>query len=460
MNDHLDVIENLYGNRYKGNWLWENVVKNLTVRQAYVFYYSLAFHEKRKVATALGIFDLPAKNEVHRCLMDALQKEDKPTEVARIIVDNVHKILINDNDLLWFKTDLRAALWLSYFVTKLDRGGDKLLVDLLRSTNKIEFINRLIQVLDIYGCSLRGDTAELISMIFTTGQNYLPVNPKILFNHYRGDYVKNRIHDYKLNWLNELSENEVDSIIERFHKDEILFIDKAFVPINKSDKIEFIKAALDLQNYRHRIDVNNAALLNSHANHDVSNIIASSNAESMSEDRKEIENKKKDLKTLDADQIIDLLKKARRAREHRKAGSNTKNDRSLMLNKEAYSTIVKLSEQLNATPKKIVEALIKNVNLENAYDTSEIGKLISGRRSTEKKPLLEKFIESEELLKLEEAIEPKEIADFKRLGKPEEPFKSEESVKVEEATKDLEQKPEQTNKRKRQRDVLLNLKKR
>lgn len=73
MSDPIDVIEKLYGSRYKGDPLWDNVVKKLTVRQAYVFYYSLTYHEKNHTALAIGVLNLPDKTEVHRCLMDALR---------------------------------------------------------------------------------------------------------------------------------------------------------------------------------------------------------------------------------------------------------------------------------------------------------------------------------------------------------------------------------------------------
>ena len=77
MSNSMDIIEELYGSRYKGEPLWNHLVKKLTLRQAYVFYYSLALYETESIARNLGILDLPDKTEVHRCLMDTLRKRRK-----------------------------------------------------------------------------------------------------------------------------------------------------------------------------------------------------------------------------------------------------------------------------------------------------------------------------------------------------------------------------------------------
>lgn len=383
MSDLINIIES----KYERSPFWHNIVKKLTIRQAYVFYYSLAYYKKNAIAISLGILDFPDSTVVHRQLMDAFQKEDKPEEVARTIADNAHKILINDNDLLWVKTELRAAIWLGYFITTTDNLEYALLLNCLRSTSETEFTNRLIHVVDIYGCGLREGTAVKIRKMFDgSSQHILDNRQSSVINNHRGNYVSNRIDDHHLNWLNKLPLSEIDTILERFKSEEILVLIGTFVPISKNDKIALIKASLDIHNYRYRIAVNNKALLTSH-NDNVGNIIKLPDDEVVPEDN---DRKKKQFKTLDANQVIDLLKKARNAREHRKSISSTKNNRSLTLNKEAYSTLVKLSDQLNATPKKVVEALIKNIDLENVFEASEIDRLISGRRSIEKNLSLEK----------------------------------------------------------------------
>ncbi|MEN2752466.1 hypothetical protein AAIR29_12580 [Psychrobacter sp. FBL11] len=439
MSDHIDIVEELYGSRYKGNPLWDNVVKKLTVRQAYVFYYSLAYFEKNKTTTALGIFDLPDKTAVHKCLMDALQKEKNPNQAAQIIGDNVHKILINDNDLLWIKTELRAAIWLSYSMATFNHSNRKFFLSYLRSTSEAEFVNRLLHVIDIHGCGLRGDLAEIIRGAFDHNTHDLPIDHRTSFNNHQGNYVSNRIDDHFLNWLNKLPLDEVDAILERFKADEILVLVGIFVPVSKKDKIALVKASLDIRQYMYITSSADASLYLYGVKNDINTVTTNQSEDELDNKNK---NKKKNFAKLSAYEIINLLIKARRSREHRKIRSTTKNDRSLTLNKEAHSTLIELSGQLNTTPKKVVEALIEKVDLGNAYEVLEIDKLISGRRSVKGKSPLEKPIKQQESVKLEEAIEV------------------EEPIELEEAIKDLEIKPNQTNKRKRQRDALLNYNKR
>ncbi|OLF36736.1 hypothetical protein [Psychrobacter sp. Cmf 22.2] len=449
MSDHIDIVEELYGSRYKGNPLWDNVVKKLTVRQAYVFYYSLAYFEKNKTTTALGIFDLPDKTAVHKCLMDALQKEKNPNQAAQIIGDNVHKILINDNDLLWIKTELRAAIWLSYSMATFNHSNRKFFLSYLRSTSEAEFVNRLLHVIDIHGCSLRGDLAEIIRGAFDHNTYDLPIDHRTSFNNHQGNYVSNRIDDHFLNWLNKLPVDEVDAILERFKADEILVLVGIFVPVSKKDKIALVKASLDIRQYIYITSSADASLYPYGVKNDINTVTTN-----QSEEELDNINKKKNFAKLSAYEIINLLIKARRSREHRKIRSTTKNDRSLTLNKEAHSTLIKLSGQLNATPKKVIEALIEKVDLDNTYEVSAIDKLISGRRSVKEKSPLEKPIKQQESVKLEEAIEVEEPVEL------EEAIEVEEPIELEEAIKDLEIKPNQTNKRKRQRDALLNYNKR
>ena len=392
MSDPIYIIEELYESRYKGNPLWDNVIKKLTVRQAYVFYYSLAYLEKNNIALSLGIFDLPDKTEVHRFLMDALQKEKKPNEVTRIIADNAHKILINDNDLLWIKTELRAALWLSHFIIANDNANKKLLSGLLRSNSEAEFTNRLIHVIDIFGGGLRGETAQIIRVMFDKSETLLFANHQSLFNRNRGNYVSNRIDDHHLNWLNKLPLDEIDAILERFKAEEILVLVGIFVPVSKKDKVALIKASLDIQQYRLTNKQNDESFVGENFNANVGKTYPSSDEPKDISNNKRI---KKDFAKLSAYEIIKLLINARISRENRKVRSTTKNDRSIALNKEAHSSIIQLSGQLKATPKKIIEALIKKVDLDNAYEVSEIDKLISGRRSSRGKVELEEPVELE-----------------------------------------------------------------
>ncbi|MGM8885640.1 hypothetical protein ACS8FD_06830 [Psychrobacter sp. 1U2] len=406
MSNHTDIVEELYGSRYKGNLLWENVVKKLTVRQAYVFYYSLTYHGKNEVATALGIFDLPDKTEVHRSLMDALQKENKPSEVARIIADNAHKILINDNDLLWVKNELRAALWLSYFITKTENGDYRLLLDLLRSTSATEFTERLIKVIDIHGCSRKGDRSLMIRGKFDRNVQYLELTHSVTINNYRGDYVSNRIDDYKLNWLDKLPEDEIDLILERFIEEKVLSLYGTFVPIIRKDKVELIKASLDIQGFIYRYHKNNEL---SQPYSTYSSGFTTDSPEVENENIKSNSKKKKRLAVLSSEEIIDLLKKAYSSREYRKKGKNSKCSNTFKLNKESNAILLVLSDKLNATPKKAVEALIKSANLKDRHELLKISKHISGRRSTKK-----------ELTKPEDTIEAAALEETDKFDKSKE----------------------------------------
>lgn len=417
MSDHIDIVEELYGSRYKGNPLWENVVKKLTVRQAYVFYYSLMHFEKNNIAIALGIFDLPDKTAVHKCLMDALKKEKNPSEAARIIGDNAHTILINDNDLLWIKTELRAALWLSYFINEMENTGNRLLLDLLRSTSAIEFTDRLIKVIDILGCSRKGNKTLIIREGFDRNIQYLDPTHSVAINNYRGNYVSNRIDDYKLNWLDKLPEDEINLILERFIEEKILSLYGIFVPITRKDKIEVIKASLDIQGFSYRYHKNNE-LLQPYTTY--SSGFATELPEAANEDIKRNTKKKKKFAVLSSDEIIDLLKKAHGSREYRRKESNSKNSSTFKLNKESNAILIKLSEQLKATPKKAVEALIKSANLEDRHELLKISKHISGRRSSKKE--LSKPRETIE------AVEPEETAKLEQLDKLEELEELEETI--------------------------------
>lgn len=402
-----EVIEGIYKGTHENNFLWKSAIQKLTVRQAYVFYYSLAYYEKNDIAVKLGILDLPDETMVHKCLMDALLRESNPKEVAQIIGTNAHKILIKDNDLLWIKAELRAALWLSYFMTETQSKSDKLLLNLLRSTSSVEFVNRLIQVLDIKGCSYRGDKSLLIKVDVDNRIQDLTINHIGSFNIYRGKYVSHRINDSKLNWLNKISEDEIDIIIERFKEEKILVLSAIFVPITKRDKLEVIKASLDIQDYTHIINETKKSLT-PYANQNVGR------ASKLTEVLDETENTKQNRRSfasLSADAIIDLLKKAQNSREYRKAISNTKNNRSLTLKKESHAILIELSDQLGATPKKVIEALIKSIDLEDKSELLKIDDNISGRRTNKIQVLTEQPIMHQTAIEVVEPRESEKIED-------------------------------------------------
>ena len=411
MNDHNKIIKSFYENIYVGNPLWENLIKNLTVRQAYVFYYSLVYYEKNEIVVAFGIFDLPDKTMVHQALMEALIKQENPSETAQKIGLNAYRVVINDNDLLWINTELRAALWLGYFINAEKYGGKSLLLDLVKSTSKAEFTNRLIHVLDIYGCSLRGNTAADIRGLIDKSGTPLYVNSQSLFNIYRTRYVTNRIGDHKLNWLNKLSEDEIDSILARFDDDKIQVLVGTFTPNNKKDKLELIKASLNIQEYKYQNSKVDESLLRPYSYQKAVGQTKLVQHNSENERVHQSTKERKDFSKLGADEIIILLQKARASRISRKDKSDAKDNRSLTLNKETYSALNALSTKLNATPKKTAEAIIKSVNLEDDNQLSEIDKHISGRRVDKQQP-----VEAEESVEAEEPVEPKIIME-RRLKK-------------------------------------------
>jgi hypothetical protein len=407
MKHKSEVVEGIYEGTHESNFLWKSVIQKLTVRQAYVFYYSLAYYEKNDIAAKLGILDLPDETMVHKCLMDALLKENNPKEVARIIGANAHKILIRDNDLLWIKAELRAALWLSYFITETQSESDKLLLSFLRSTSRVEFVNRLIQVLDIKGCSYRGDKSWLIKADMDNSVQNLTVNHTGVFNMYRGRYVSHRINDSKLNWLNKISEDEIDIIIERFEEERILVLSAIFVPITKRDKLEVIKASLDIQDYTHIInDINKS--LTPYANQ---NVGRSSKLTNVLDEVENTQQNKRSFASLSANAIIDLLKKAQNSREYRKAISNTKKNRSLTLKKESHAILIELSDQLGATPKKVIEALIKSIDLKDKSELSKIDDSISGRRTNKIQVLTEQPIIHQTAIEVVDPRESEKIED-------------------------------------------------
>lgn len=84
-----------------------------------------------------------------------------------------------------------------------------------------------------------------------------------------------------------------------------------------------------------------------------------------------------------------------------------------------------MSEQLNATPKKVIEALIKSVNLKDEHELLQINKHINGRKFTKEKP-----VEPEKTI---EAVKPEESAKLEQLEKLEE---QEESVVNKEDNRD------------------------
>ena len=84
----------------------------------------------------------------------------------------------------------------------------------------------------------------------------------------------------------------------------------------------------------------------------------------------------------------------------------------LTLNKESKNIINELSKQLGATPKKIIEALIKNINLEDGSELLKIDQSISGKRSIEKNLALENDFKLEEDIKFEEDAKLEEVQEI------------------------------------------------
>ena len=404
MKNETKIVDGMYKGNHKQNHLWNSVIEKLTLRQAYVYYYALAHDDKQKTALELGTYDLPDETMVHKRLMDALLKKEDPREIAQQIDANIHEILISDNDLIWVKQELRAALWLSHSVAKVSNGGDAVLLGLLRSTNGTELTNRLIHVLDIHGCSYKEDKALRIRIDLHNSSRFIIASHLIALNEYRGNYISNRISDTKLNWLNKLPEDEIDIIIERLKEECILVLDGTFIPVIKKDKIEVIKSSLDIQNNRYRNKILDKSMLRPYTE----------KIHIYKEEEKEKKSTKKQIRLLgiSSDRVIDLLKKAYSSREYRKVVSNTKKNSVLILNKESKNIINELSKQLGATPKKIIEALIKNINLEDGSELLKIDQSISGRRSIEKNLALENDFKLEEDIKFEEDAKLEEVQEI------------------------------------------------
>lgn len=433
MKNKTEVIDGMYKSTYEQNYLWNSIIEKLTLRQAYVYYYALAHDDEQLTALKLGTYDLPDKTMVHKRLMDALLKKENPREIAQKIGDNAHKILISDNDLIWVKQELRAALWLSHSMARVLNGGDAVLLDLLQSTNGIEFTNRLIHVLDIHGCRYKEDKALRIRIDLNNSNTIIVASHLIAFNHYRGHYILNRISDAKLNWLNKLPEDEIDIIIERLKEEKILVLDGVFIPVIKKDKIEIIKSSLDIQNNRYKNKILDRSILRPY--------MGEISIYKKEEKEKNTIKKKIEFLKISSDKILDLLKKAHSSREYRRDKSSAKINNGIVLNKESHNIINRLSEQLGATPKKIIEAMIRKVNLEDEQELSEIDKLISGKRASKMQSILEQSSASEP----EERFESEE---------PTEPIELEEDLKLEEDVLKIESKKKVA--RKSQAAALLN----
>lgn len=379
MDNHLKLIEELYDRRYKGNEVWEKVVKKLTTRQAYVFYYSLIFNDVDTLDSSLGFFSLPDRTMVHKCLMDTLLKKHDHKYLVQMIGDSAHEIVINDNEMLWIKSNLRAALWLGQYMIDTKFQNKHTYSQFFISSSRDQYIHQLIHVIDIYGCSPRRNKIQTLKNHLSGKLMSFKQESKQWFNLSQNDYLLSRVSDYKLNWLNKLSEESIDIIIEKFSEDQILILNRLFIPITKKDKIETIKASLDLQEYK---NCKSMVHRNSHYRDYHTSIYNDENTEPDGVLNKSI---KKTLKERNVQEIIDLLKKAHNSRDYRKAQYIAKNDRSIALGKEPHLILIKLSEQFQATPKKTLEALIRNIDLKDEHEVLKINKLISGKRSVEKK---------------------------------------------------------------------------
>lgn len=375
MNNNFSLIEELYDRRYKGNKLWEDVVKKLTVRQAYVFYYSLIFKDRNELDRSLGVLSLPDEHMVHKCLMDALLKENEQRYLAQVIGDYAHEIVINDNEMLWIRSELRAALWLGCYIEEKQLENKDIYTHFLRATSRVEYVEQLIQLLDIYGCINRKGVTLRLSNDLDNKLKAIRLNSRYLFKLSKNDYLSIRIPDFKLNWIDELSEKEIDTVIRRFMEEEILLLGKFFIPNNKKDKIEQIKASLDMQDYK-----NQRKKLNRISSFEESVTKYPDIVEARSDDLSK-SSQRKGFTERSAQEIIDLLKKAFNSRDYRKSQSTTKVSRSFTLNKESNTILIALSKELGATPNKVIEALLKEVDLEDKPKLREIDKLISGRRA-------------------------------------------------------------------------------
>lgn len=411
MDNHLKLIGELYDRRYKGEELWENVVKKLTTRQAYVFYYSLIFNDVDTLDSSLGFFSLPDRTMVHKCLMDTLLEKHDHKYLVQVIGDSAHEVIINDNEMLWIKSELRAALWLGQYMIDTKLKNEYTYAQFFISSSRDQYIHQLIHVIDIYGCSPRRNKIQTLKNHLNHNLSSFKQESKQWFNLSKNDYLLNRVSDYKLNWLNKLSEESIDIIIEKFSEDKILILNRLFIPITKIDKIETIKASLDLHEYKNRKNMVNR---NSYYKDDHTSIYNDEKTEPDGVLNKPI---KKTLKERSVQEIIDLLKKAHNSRDYRKAQYIAKNDRSITLGKEPHLILIKLSEQFQATPKKTLEALIRNIDLEDEHEVLKINKLIGGKRSIEKKLSVESTVVTYESVDHIEAIWDIESGKINESGK-------------------------------------------
>lgn len=406
MNNNFSLIEELYDSRYKGNKLWENVIKKLTIRQAYVFYYSLIIKDRNELDRSLGIFSLPDENMIHKCLMDALIKENDKWYLAQVIGDYAHEIVINDKEILWIRAELRAALWLGCYMADNQLEDKDIYANFLRATSSAEYIEQLIQLLDIHGyVSRKGVTLRLRNDL-DDRLKAIRVNSRYLFILSKNDYLSIKIPDFKLNWIDELSEKEIDTVIRRFMEEEVLILSEFFVPSNKKDKIELIKASLDMQDYKIQ-----RKSLNRRSSFKESLSIAPDIVETEPDDVSK-PTQRKGFTERSAQEIIDLLRKAFNSKDYRKSQSTAKVSRSFTLNKESNIILIALSKKLGATPKKVIEALVKGVDLEDKHRICEIDKLISGRRAAKTQLVQKKPSESEDpSTELEPIAETEKLVD-------------------------------------------------
>ena len=190
--------------------------------------------------------------------------------------------------------------------------------------------------------------------------------------------------------------------------------DKEIEKFLQSKDLNF-KASLDIQGYRYLVRRSNDSLgpYNYKNTGDPMEPIEVLNEDVEPNSSK----KKKDFAELNTDEILNLLKKAYSSRKHRKVSSKTKIDRSLTLKKESHTILIELSEQLIATPKKIVESLIQGVNLESKSELLKISSNISGRRTTNIQSSQEEHVEPEEAITEPESTVVPEPLEVKNIMK-------------------------------------------
>lgn len=171
----------------------------------------------------------------------------------------------------------------------------------------------------IYKCSYEGNKSLPIRINFNRNIQYLEPTHSVTLSDYRGNYISNCIDDFKLNWLDQLSENEIDNILERFIEEKILILYSIFVPTIKKDKIELIKSSLNIQRYKYRYYNDNEPFQPyiTYSAGFVTNLDKDENI-------KHNDKKKKEFACHCSDKIIDLLRKAHSSREYRKNESVTK----------------------------------------------------------------------------------------------------------------------------------------